>query len=125
MILFDASATMAGIKEETGYKTVRKLMGQSIMTAVNYAEVISTLRFKGMPLEEAKITADQYHKNIVLIDQDMAELAGDLRPATAKYGLSLGDRICLACAKVMDVPVLTADRDWKKLKLGIDIQCIR
>ena len=35
-----------------------------------------------------------------------------LRRATKPYGLSLGDRCCLATALVQNSPALTADRVW-------------
>jgi ribonuclease VapC len=41
------------------------------------------------------------------------------------YGLSLGDRACLALAMELKLPVVTADRAWIDLDLGIDICVIR
>lgn len=41
-------------------------------------------------------------------------------------GLGLGDRACLATARMEECPVLTADRIWTQLDLeGVDIRCIR
>jgi PIN domain nuclease of toxin-antitoxin system len=54
-----------------------------------------------------------------------AALAASLRPKTDPLGLSLGDRACLALALARGVPVLTADRQWGSLDLGIDIRLIR
>jgi ribonuclease VapC len=39
--------------------------------------------------------------------------------------LSLGDRCCLALGMVEELSVMTADRDWAKLQLGIKINVIR
>jgi PIN domain nuclease of toxin-antitoxin system len=50
---------------------------------------------------------------------------GFLRPATSEYGLSLGDRACLALGQQLGQPVLTADRMWKTLKLDVEIRMIR
>ena len=44
---------------------------------------------------------------------------------TRALGLSLGDRACLALAVALNAPVYTADRTWKKLKLGTRIHVIR
>jgi PIN domain nuclease of toxin-antitoxin system len=44
---------------------------------------------------------------------------------TKAHGLSLADRACLALAKRLDLPVVTADRDWAGLDLGITVQLIR
>jgi PIN domain nuclease of toxin-antitoxin system len=46
-------------------------------------------------------------------------------PQTKQYGLSLGDRACLALAKERELPVLTTDRVWSKLNLGIKIEVVR
>jgi len=43
-----------------------------------------------------------------------------------QYGLSLGDRACLALAKSYGTLVMTADKIWEKLNInGIEIQVIR
>ena len=54
-----------------------------------------------------------------------AQIAGDLVVQTRHLGLSLGDRACLALALELGVPVYTADKAWKNLKLGIPIHVIR
>jgi ribonuclease VapC len=46
-------------------------------------------------------------------------------PLTKTHGLSLADRACLALAKRLDIPIVTADRDWADLNLGITLQLIR
>ncbi len=49
--------------------------------------------------------------------EDLAWDAARLRPLTKQYGLSLGDRACLAVAVKLNVPAVTADKEWSKLKL--------
>jgi PIN domain nuclease of toxin-antitoxin system len=58
-------------------------------------------------------------------DFALAAIAGRLRAATRSLGLSLGDRACLALAIERNCPVMTADRSWAKLNLGIPIQLVR
>jgi len=58
-------------------------------------------------------------------DMEQAYQAGMLRLPTKAAGLSLGDRACLALAKKLEAKVLTGDRKWKLLALGIDIEAIR
>jgi PIN domain nuclease of toxin-antitoxin system len=50
-----------------------------------------------------------------------------LRESTRSLGLSLGDRACLALAKLKALPAVTADRPWMLLdpKLEITVECIR
>lgn len=52
--------------------------------------------------------------------------SGSLRPATMQFGLSLGDRSCLALAARLGLPALTADRAWRRLSLpDIHVRCLR
>ena len=46
-----------------------------------------------------------------------ANKAGELWQATSAFGLSLGDRACLATGLVENQPVLTADKAWQNLPL--------
>ncbi len=54
---------------------------------------------------------------VVDFTEDLAWDAARLRPLTKQYGLSLGDRACLALAIKLNVPALTADKEWSKLKI--------
>jgi PIN domain nuclease of toxin-antitoxin system len=54
-----------------------------------------------------------------------AEAAGNLITKTRPMGLSWGDRACLAFGIVLRAPVYTADKSWKKFKLGVPIRLIR
>jgi PIN domain nuclease of toxin-antitoxin system len=44
---------------------------------------------------------------------------------TRGRGLSLADRACLALARVLDRPAITADRAWAGLEVGVEIRTIR
>jgi PIN domain nuclease of toxin-antitoxin system len=63
--------------------------------------------------------------SVVPYTGEQARIAGDLIAKTEKYGLSLGDRSCLALAIALNVPVYTTEQVWKNLKLGIPIHVIR
>jgi PIN domain nuclease of toxin-antitoxin system len=54
-----------------------------------------------------------------------ARIAGDLITATEKYGLSLGDRSCLALAIALKAPVYTTEQTWRNLRVGVPIHVIR
>ena len=54
-----------------------------------------------------------------------AQLVGYLKGLTARQGLSLGDRACLALGSDRGEAVYTADRAWLRLNLGVEIQAIR
>ena len=53
---------------------------------------------------------------IIDFTADLAWEAARLRPLTKQYGLSLGDRACLALAIKLKIPAVTADKEWSKLK---------
>ena len=95
------------------------------MSAVNATEVITRLIDRGASREQAREQLESYGLAIRPFDESLAVEAGFLRPATRQYGLSLGDRACLALALRERIPVVTADRAWSQLDLGIDIQVIR
>jgi PIN domain nuclease of toxin-antitoxin system len=60
-------------------------------------------------------------------DLTAALAAGHLRPATRGAGLSLGDRSCLALARTLGLPALTADRSWLGVAdaVGVRVEMIR
>jgi ribonuclease VapC len=57
-------------------------------------------------------------------DADAMEIAR-LRPLTRTHGLSICDRACLALAERLALPVVTADREWVSLDLGVTVTLIR
>ncbi|MBI3271272.1 MAG: type II toxin-antitoxin system VapC family toxin [Planctomycetes bacterium] len=59
------------------------------------------------------------------LDEAAAREVARLRTATRAAGLSLGDRACLALAKALGLPALTADRAWARVKLGVTVRVIR
>ncbi len=95
------------------------------MCAVNLSEIVGKLVERGASLSLIRPALSRYGLEIVPFDEDLAERAGALRAGTKAFGLSLGDRACLALAVRSRLPVLTADRIWKDLGLHIDVQILR
>lgn len=58
-------------------------------------------------------------------DERAAVDVANLREQTKPFGLSLGDRACLALGMSLKVPILTADRRWGDLKLRVTLRFIR
>ncbi|MFN8770368.1 MAG: hypothetical protein ACK5Z5_03365 [Neisseriaceae bacterium] len=50
---------------------------------------------------------------------------GKMVAITKHLGLSLGDRACLVAAKILDLPVYTADRKWAEVKDILKINVIQ
>lgn len=123
--VLDATAVLALLNDEPGAGTVASLLPHAIISTVNLAEVVSKLAEAGMPEGTIKTVLGELGLMVIPFDEDVALRTGLLRPATSDYGLSLGDRACLALGQHLRRPVLTADRMWKTLKLGVEIQMIR
>ena len=95
------------------------------MSAVNASEVVTKLVDLGADGEEARQSLLAFGLTIRPFDAAQATEAGMLRAATRAQGLSLGDRACLALALREGARVMTADRAWAKLDLGVEVVLIR
>jgi PIN domain nuclease of toxin-antitoxin system len=125
-IVLDASAIMAIIQNEAGHeKLTIELLAGSSCSSVNLAEVQAKLVSQGWTQDDAWEDATGPVDEIVPFDAQQAKTSGDLITQTNPFGLSLGDRACLALGIALNAPVYTTDKMWKKLKLGIPIQVIR
>jgi PIN domain nuclease of toxin-antitoxin system len=125
-IVLDSSAMLAVLYEEVGSAAVEQSLGQSAISAVNYAEVITRQVREGHPPEIVLELLRGLELMIIEWDQKLAEASADLCSLAWTHGLSLGDRACIATARHFGAPVLTADRAWSNLPdLGVRIQVIR
>lgn len=125
-IVLDASVVLAIIHQEPGSeKLTPELLTISAMSTVNLTEAQSKLVISGWNADEAWLDATSPVDEIVPFTASQSRMAGKLVVQTQPFGLSLGDRACLALALELNAPVYTADRSWKKLKLGIRIHSIR
>ena len=124
-VVFDSSAVLAVAFGENGAAVALRATRGAIMSAVNVTEVITRMIDEGASHSEALRSLQEINPAIRPFDESLAVEAGFLRAATRQYGLSLGDRACLALALRERIPVVTADRTWSQLDLGVDIQVIR
>lgn len=124
-VVLDTSAILAVINEEPGAENVFPTLDHAIINAVTLAEVITKLADWGMSEEGARDMLDEFGMGVVPFDEEQAYLAGMMRPDTRMFGLSLGDRACLALGIVMGLPVITADRNWARVSLDLDLRLIR
>ena len=120
----DSSAVMAVLYGEPGTEAVIGRLSRAAISSVNFAEIVGKLCEDGASEAEARAHILEFDLEVVAFDVDQAAIAGGLRPVTRPQGLSLGDRACLALARMRGLPVLTADRAWGGLT-GFDITIIR
>ena len=122
---------LAYLHGEVGADQVEEaLLSGTVMSAVNWAEVLSKLGELGA--DPASVAKRLEREGLVggsieiinLTAADAVEIAG-LQAITRRRGLSLGDRACLALGLRLKLPVITADRTWLGLRLAVPVKTIR
>lgn len=124
-VVLDASAIMAVIRHEQGRDRVIEALASAIASSVSFAEVVGKLVMHGMPAGLAKAEFASLGVRTVPFDDDQAYEAGALRRRSHHLQISLADRACLALARLRNLPVLTSDRRWSELNIGVEIHQIR
>ena len=127
-IVFDSSAIIALLELEEGWTIVSDHLNNAIVSTINLAEVMTVISRKTVGDDvagEAMKLLQNTFPHIVDFNQEQAVITAMFDSTTQEHGLSLGDRACLALAKSKNLPVLTADKIWGKLKVGVKIQMIR
>jgi ribonuclease VapC len=124
-IVADASAILAALKNEPFSNVDPRLLVGATVSAVNVCEVLSKLHDDGLNEEQAQAAVAVMDLRVVPFDGLQARTAARLRSMTRHAGLSLGDCACLALADRLGYPVVTADRVWASLEVGIEIIMIR
>ena len=95
------------------------------MSAVNHMEVISKLLRTKTDASEITAFLAEAFPMVIPFDIEQADRAGQLHAAHRDKRLSYADCACIALAAVRRLPLLTGDRDWLDLPLGLDIRCFR
>lgn len=126
-LLLDASALLAVAFNEDGAEQVLLALSrpQVGITVANLTEVISKLRQRGMSMAGCRAFIDDLQLVVVSADTETALLAGELHAQARWAGLSFGDATCLATAVQFGASVVTADRAWGRLDVGVGIQVVR
>lgn len=125
-VVVDASVVIAYLRREPGWESLEgHLASACLIGAVNLTEVIGTLRDKGIAPEVIDRILDQLALTVMPYDEPQAREAGELRVASRHLGLSLGDRACLALARVQKLTAITTDSAWGQLDVGIQVQVVR
>ena len=129
--VLDASALLAYLFDEPGAEVVeRAINGGASISLVNWAEVLTKYSEQGGDPQD--VPADLRSRRILgrrlrlvpMLRQNAMSIA-QLRPLARAWGLSLGDRACLALGLRLQLPVLTAERNWPQLDLGVRVHVIR
>ncbi len=124
-VVLDASALLAALHGEQGGASVEARLQGAVLSSANYAEVVQQCLARGVDTEGLRADLEALGVMILPFTIVDAERAAKMWLVTSKFGLSLGDRACLALAMRLGLPVMTADRIWGKLAMGVDVQLIR
>jgi ribonuclease VapC len=131
--VLDASSLLAYLHDEAGAAEVEEALAhRATIGAANLAEALSTLAQRGADprgvvsdLQERGVLGGLLSVEPLTLDDAIA--IAEMRPPTKDYGLSVGDRACLALGKRLGLPVMTADRVWLELEdaLGVEVYAFR
>lgn len=125
MIVLDSSAVLALLLDERGTDVVAPLTQGAELSIVNMCEVLTRFAAGGIDPDAIYPIVMSYDIRISAFREAHAIEAARLRPVTARLGLSLGGRACLALARLSGKPILTADRRMAQADVGLDIRMIR
>ena len=124
-VVLDASAILAVFLNEPGGEAVLPVLQGALLSTVNLVEVITRMIDLGAASEHVWSRIHSIQCEICNFTDDQARIAAELKPITRPFGLSLGDRACLALAIERKATVYTTDKAWKNLELGVKIEVIR
>lgn len=123
--VLDASALLAFLAGEPGGDAVAEALPSALVSTVNLSEVIAKLLERRMSEDEVQEVLRYLDCSIVDFTLERAWDTARLRLLTRHQGLSLGDRACLSLAIEHDLPVMTTDRVWGELNVGIAVNIVR
>ena len=120
-IVLDTSAILTLLAMEEGHEVVAENLENAIVSSVNLSEVITVLVRRGLKHEDVAQSLKDTFPQIEEFTTEQAIIAASFVEAE----LSFGDRACLALAKSKNLPVLTSDKVWKELELGVEVKLVR
>lgn len=115
-MILDASALLAYMYNEPGAEKVNPHLSGALVSTVNLSEVLTRLARDEKDTEIVLQAIEAVGIEVVPFSTRHAHFAARLIKDTARHGLSLADRACLALGIDSKQPVLTADRIWTKIR---------
>jgi PIN domain nuclease of toxin-antitoxin system len=125
VIVLDASAVLALLLKEPGHEIVAARLNGAMISSINFSEILARLGRDRIAPSIAAPRITELGITVVAFDEPQAIIAAEIREFARAAGLGLADCCCLALALSEQLPVLTADRIWKTLGLGLQIDLLR
>ena len=125
--VIDTWAVFVDLQGEPGAQEARRWLRDAAISSVNLHEIVAKATEKGATPDQARELIAKLRLHVHTHDADAAVEAGLMRVATKPKGLGLGDRACLALAKRLNLPAVTADAAWVELadELGVQVVMVR
>ena len=114
-MILDASELLAYLQQEPGCSQIEKVLASAFISTVNWCEVVQKLRARAVDDRTVQENLAILGLGFISFDLQHADKAGELWQITSPFGLSLGDRACLATGLIENMPVMTADQVWQQL----------
>ncbi|TPG20059.1 twitching motility protein PilT [Sphingomonas koreensis] len=124
-VVLDASAVLALIFEEPGGEIVLAESKGSLLSTVNFDEVLLKSAEWRISAEDVLAQLGRLEVSLVPFDLAQAKVSATLQPILHKKGISFAGRACMALATTTGSVILTGDKGWALLDLGLDIRLIR
>ncbi|WP_342267542.1 type II toxin-antitoxin system VapC family toxin [Candidatus Tisiphia endosymbiont of Empis tessellata] len=122
--LLDTSAIIALLKQESGYKILEDVIASSALSSVNLSELVSVLTRSNIKENEIDTIITDIVPDIIPFSESISIKAGKLISLTKDYGLSLGDRACIATGSYYNMEIYTTDKIWLKLSDKLPVKII-
>jgi ribonuclease VapC len=118
--VLDATAVLAWLQGEQGADRVEPLLGQAVISAANWSEVLQRIRQIG---RDADAVGSLLRARGVTVEpvteQDAVVAARYWSPEGTP--LSLPDRLCLALATRLGVEAVTVERQWSGTPVAVRV----
>jgi len=124
-VVLDASAILAVVHREAGYRKVVEHLEGGLVSAVNYAEVLKKAVENGTDLLTARLLLQNLAFVVVPFDNVQAAETARLWPLTRGKGLSFADRACLSLGVLRGANVVSGDGDMGDLGLPVKVIMFR
>ena len=120
----DSSVVLAILHEEGDWQNYAGSISGQYLASVNAAEIMVSLVQAGLTPDAAGQALRLLGMIIVPFDEQDAVTMAAMQPQLKALRLSLAARACLAFAKRRALIVLTTEKAWRNLDLGVKIEVV-
>jgi ribonuclease VapC len=97
----------------------------AVINSVNWSEVVQKAQQNGVEVTGIGEELGALGLDLRGFSLEEGQKAAELYPMTKAYGLSLGDRACLATASMLSGTAVTAESVWAKAEHSVPVRVIR